>query len=476
MSLHAGVSRVEITNKKNKANDPLYAKVLVLKSEEETCALVSLDCICLGGGIGEFSDEMFGNLKMSATELGITTFLCGTTHTHTPSAMTEDEETVSLRVLDAIREALSNLKPARVGSAQGHENSFLINRTLKLRDGSSWSIRQAHPAPPDDMVEEIPFADDTVTVLRVDGMDGKPICAVFTFGCHPLLGYANNEITANYPGIAERLVERECGAMAMMFQSCGGDVTECEYKNYDKPKCCEEPGRALGLEVLRVLDKIETSPDASISSQSADIMIPLRQDFDSVRKSVLKEREKLLEALGNCPLDFKAFLPLYMKYLISPEYPLDYAYSYMREASLGITQLRDQDEINKKNIEKYLSNIRTMEKLSKIATTLETLDWHEAHNKSYNASELPAEILGIRIGDLVIVSAPNEPLSQIGERVKTMSDYEKTVVVGYSNGYMHYGAPADVYNDGGYETIECMMGSGWQKIYEDAVREILQKI
>ena len=48
--------------------------------------------------------------------------------------------------------------------------------------------------------------------------------------------------------------------------------------------------------------------------------------------------------------------------------------------------------------------------------------------------------------------------------------------VGYANGYMHYGAPEDCYNNGGYETIECMLDSGWLTEYEGAVKEILEEL
>jgi hypothetical protein len=41
---------------------------------------------------------------------------------------------------------------------------------------------------------------------------------------------------------------------------------------------------------------------------------------------------------------------------------------------------------------------------------------------------------------------------------------------------MHYGAPAHSYNNGGYETIECMLAEGWQEIYENAAAEVISKL
>ncbi|MBE6687733.1 MAG: hypothetical protein E7588_00460 [Ruminococcaceae bacterium] len=473
--LKAGFAKADITTDKGIVNDRLYAKVLVLDNGTNRVAFISMDCICLGGGIGDFSDEIFPNIKALSEKSGIDFVICGTTHTHTPYAMTLEEKEVISRIGNAVKEALGNMQRVRIGYSSGHENSFIINRTLTLKDGSASTIRQAHPCPRDEDIARVEFADDTVNVIKIECTDGTPICVMFTFGCHPLLGYSNNGVTANFPGIAERIVKEYTGAEAMMFQSCGGDVTEDEYKNYDIPKSCEKSGTALGLAVVRVLKEIETdNKNVSLASITADF--PLRQDFDAVKKKIVCERDRLCGTLGGCPLNFKAFLPLYMKYLISPDYPLADAYVYIKEKKFGTNHFCEQDEINRKNIEKYLENLKTMEKLSKLATTLETLEWHEIHNKSYGASSLSVNITGVRIGDMLMVTAPVEPLTAIGENIKSFSPFDKTAVIGYANGYMHYGAPADIYNNGGYETIECMLAPEWQGVYENGVKKIIKEL
>ena len=60
--LLAGAARAGINTVDAKVNDPLFAKVLLLKSEETTAAIVSLDYICMGGGIGELSEDFFEKL------------------------------------------------------------------------------------------------------------------------------------------------------------------------------------------------------------------------------------------------------------------------------------------------------------------------------------------------------------------------------------------------------------------------------
>ena len=93
-------------------------------------------------------------------------------------------------------------------------------------------------------------------------------------------------------------------------------------------------------------------------------------------------------------------------------------------------------------------------------------------NAASGQSHIAGEVAALRLGDALFVTAPVEPLSAIGRRIKSFSE-KQVFFIGYANGYMHYGAPAEAYNNGGYETIECLLGSGWQAVYEDAVRELM---
>ena len=282
--LYAGVSRVDISTGKIKANDPLYAKILVLKNEKNIYAIISLDYVSMGGGISELSDDFFPSLKEKISALGIDCILCGVTHTHTHFPMCDEEKTVKEKIICAVKETLKNLQPVSVGSGTGKNNTFLINRTLKLDDGSYWSVRQAHPCPPDDRIESVPFSDDEIGIIRFDKEDNVPLCVLFTFGCHPLVGYSNNLATANFPGIAEKYIEENTGAMAMMFQSCGGDVTEIDYKNYDKPKNCYNWGISLGQSVVEAFKNIKTKT-ADIKFVEKNISLPLRKDFKKVKET-----------------------------------------------------------------------------------------------------------------------------------------------------------------------------------------------
>lgn len=480
-SFRAGCDMCEITteNPAVTVGDPLYARTVVLDDGETKIAVIAMDCIAIGD-IGEVGDGFFPSLRAKlASEYGFSpeNILVSATHTHVPGPMVCGDGTRLDRMAASVGRALKKLEPARLGSGIGYDNSFIINRTLKMKDGSAWTVRQAHPCPPDSEIAGLDDADAQIGVIRIDRDDGSALAVLFCFGCHPLTGLPDNSVSAQFPGFAAKTIEENLGGgvMALFLQGTGGDVTEVFYKEVNRPKNCTQAGISLGLSVLKTARQIKTEK-VKIKVCSVPVEFLRRFDGPEVIEKLLEERERLLARLPGTSLNFKTFLPLYIKYLTGGEFPLDYAYAYMHEERIGRHDLKDQDKINRANIEKYLDSVRVMEKLAKIQDAVATLRWHKKHNDDSGVPTAKADILGIRLGGCVLISAPVEALTEIGARVKKMSPFEKTFVAAFSNGYMHYGAPAHAYNNGGYETIECMLAEGWQEIYEKAVSEILSRL
>ena len=100
--MKCGTAKADITNPDASVHDPLFAKVLVIRAEGKCAALISMDCVSLGGGIGGLSDRFFPTLKQDAHARGVDCLLCGTTHTHTPGRMLASEEVVLSRVEAAL--------------------------------------------------------------------------------------------------------------------------------------------------------------------------------------------------------------------------------------------------------------------------------------------------------------------------------------------------------------------------------------
>ena len=471
--MKAAVGRVEITTEKIQANDSLFAKILLLEQDGVCTALISLDYISLGGEIGTISDAFFPSLKTHLQAMGVSALLCGTTHTHTFEPMIVEEFVVLQRIEEKVKELLQSLEEVSVFYSLGKEDSFTINRNIPTKDGGDWTVRLAHALPPENAYETLAKVDDRIQVLQFVKDDGKPLCVLFNFGCHPLLGMANNRATANFPGAAEAFIENATGATALFFQSAGGDVCEIGYKNYFAPKDFHENGFTLGLAVVNAMKNVTPlSKGYKIATEKA--VFPLRKDYDGAIENLQKKQLEICNRMQNSPLNFKNFLPLYLKYLISPEFPLDHKYVYLKESERNITQLKDQDELNRRHIEKYLQNIQDMELLTRLGAEVETLRWHKERVARLGDSQ-EVEITGIQIGEIVLISAPFEPLTNVALRLKEL--YGDTVMLlSYSNGYCHYGATQEKYGTGAYETRECDLSPEWQDVYFKAVAAIIARL
>jgi len=480
-SLRAGVAKSDITADAEGVvvNDPLYAKALVLDDGRTKVAIIAMDAVAIGG-IGDIGDAFLPRLRdRIQKELGIPgpNVLVNASHTHPPGRLLCDDAEQLDRTFDAVRRAKENMTPVKVGSGRGYEDRIMINRTLRLKDGKSWTIRQANPCPPDDDVAGLGPVDPEIGILRIDRQDGRPLAVVYNFACHPLLGVPQGSVTANFPGFASAVIEGNLGsgAMALFLQGAGGDVTEVLYKDVNRPRDAEPVGIMLGLSTLKALKDIRTK-DADLNAVSETVEFPRRTDIPERIEELQQEQARLLESLRFTSLNLKTFLPLYIKYALNPRYPSDYSYRYMHAEQIGTDELVALDAQNRKNIEKYLNNIQAMEKLARIQDKIATLKRHQAINRESGEKTVRTEVQGIRIGDCVVVTSPAELLVEVGLNVKRSSPYEHTLVAACSNGYIHYGPPAADYERGGYEVTECFLAPEWQQIFEKAAIEVIRRL
>lgn len=474
--LRAGAAKTEITTDKAAVNDPLYARALVIDDGDTAVAIISLDAVGLDDTF-EISNDYLPKLRQRLEQkLGIDgrNVLVNTTHTHIAGTMLCDGDKLIERTFQAVAEAMEKMEEVRAGAGIGEEKSIAINRDLKLKNGKHWTIRHAYPCPPDDEVEDIGDIDSDVGLIRFDRLNGEVLAVIINFGCHPLLGVPDGSITANFPGFACRVIEENLSrdSVALFLQGTGGDVIETLNKTTVIPMDSEPVGIMFGVNALRTIRGIDTGA-CKLNVISRKITLPRRTDIPQRIEELKDEQKTLLDSLRFLSLNFKSFISLYLTHKLHPDYPSDYSYRYINEEKNGLNKLRSMDKRNQDNIDKYIENIKTMERLTRIQDTIETLKKHYKINLDSASETIEAEIVGIRIGDCVIISAPVELLTEIGKNIKKASPYEFTFVSAFSNGYMHYGAPEWHYGLEGYEVTECFLGSGWQKVYEAEALEVI---
>jgi hypothetical protein len=370
--LRAGVAKVNITNMEagGLVKDSVYARILVLDNGSTRVVIIAVDVI----GVGLFLDKVRLQLQ---EELNIKpeNVLINASHLHGTRPMCSD---IDKPLVQGVKKASQNMVPVDIGVGSGYEDRIMENRRLKLKSGKEWTIRHANPLPPDEDVASIGTVDPEIGILRVDRKNGKPLAVVYNFACHPYQDSwrsIENGTTADFPGFASKVIEDNLseGSIAMFLQGCGGDISTILYKDINNPRDAEPLGNMLGLSTLQALKKIQCKGTGELKVINETIELPRRTDIPLRLESLQAEQAKLLQSLRGTSLNVKTFIPLYIKYKLSSEYPSYYSHEYLHDKMIGRNDLEAMDTENKRNLDKYLQNIFAMEKLARIQENMSIL-------------------------------------------------------------------------------------------------------
>jgi hypothetical protein len=475
--LRAGAAKVDITNRQaGPVNDPLYAKALVLWDGATTVAIVTVDAVAIGE-IGYIGNDYLPKVRARLEkELGIkpANVLVNASHCHGIVCSDVDERTVQ-----AVKQAASNMVGVVVGAGTGHENRIMENRRLKLKAGREADVRHAYSLPPDADVAAVGPVDPQIGILRLDRTDGRTLAVVYNFACHPIQGVPSGANTADVTGFASQVIEDNLseGAIALFLQGCGGDINPVFYKAVDHPRSAEPLGNMLGLSTLQALRKFKTRQVDRLKILNETIELP-RADVGERILSLKSEQARLLKSLKGTTLNLKTFVPLVVKYNVSGEFPSYYSHRYLHERAIGRDDLGKLDADNRRNMQAYMDNIYTMEQLTRLQANLALLEKHQADNLAAPKRTIDVELLGLRIGDFVLLTFPGELTVETGLAIKKGSPHKLTFVAGYTNGYIYY-APTEeqLKNVGGaQEDSDCILAPGWHKLYLAKAAEMLKRL
>ncbi|MDZ4860930.1 MAG: hypothetical protein SGI88_18295 [Candidatus Hydrogenedentes bacterium] len=475
--LTAGVAKVDITNRDaGPVNDPLYAKALVLKDGTTSFVIITVDAVAIGE-IGHIANDYLPTVRgRIESELGIPPACVIINASHCHGVVCAD---VAERTIAAVTEAARNMVPVTAGAGSGHEDRIMENRRFKLKDGTEADSRHAYSIPADDAIAGVGPIDPEIGLLRLDTHDGNTLAVVYNFACHPIQGVPGGGNTADLSGFASQVIEDNAGedTIALFLQGCAGDINPAMYKDVNNPRDAEPLGNLLGLSALKALRKIQTREVAQLYVLNEILELP-RSDTAEQITSMEAERMKLLDSLVGTSLNFKTFIPLFVKYNLAEEYPSHYSHRYMHETMMGLEYLNKLDAENRRNMQQYIDNIHTMERLTRLQTNLVLLRKHQADNSAAEKRTVEVEITGVRIGDFVLVTFPGELTVETGLTIKQASPHEHTFVAGYTNGYIYYAPTADqLCNVGGaQEDSDCILAPEWQGLYQQKVAEMLKKL
>ncbi|NLS92579.1 MAG: hypothetical protein GXX96_10500 [Planctomycetaceae bacterium] len=478
--LRAGAAATDIGPIANDqpVHDPPQLKALVVDNGQTRLAIVCLDAI----GVSTQLTAAIRNQIKQQVGIEPQCVLVNASHNHHGGPL-PPPETVAARAAETVKRAGDGLVPVRASAGTGHEERITMNRRLQLADGKAWTIRRAMPSPPDDEIRGVGTVDSEIGVLRLDRTDGRPLAVLYNFAVHAYGGVPSAAVTADLPGFASRVVEEGLGdgSVALFLQGCAGDITPVLYKDVDAPPPTERLGAMLGLSTLSALRKLEPTNDVTVRAVSRSIKLPRRTDLETRIHSLESQQEQILQFFSGTGcgahgagtfLNFKTFLPLYMKHLADPEHPSYSSYRYLQEEQTTPGDLDRLDADNRQRIEKYLAAIEQMEKLIRVRGNLAAL---EALQKE-GTEPIDAEIQGLRIGPFVLVTFPGEPFAEVGLNIKRRSPAPETFVAGYSNGHFGYAPTADAYSEEAYEDVNARFGPEWQALFETEALKIIEEL
>lgn len=260
-NLMAGTAKVDITPAEKDAvnlsgqplqkRDSLYARVLVLKDQKVSLAIVSVDLI------------VFSSLKViteAKKKWGVDHVILCATHTHAAMAprgllikppfspdwtrngkdpaTTIDWPDLSsdpwyadteTKIIAAIGKATKNLFEARLISGKGaFESAYMAHNRRLVREGSPvfalWENPDRRPTKP---------VDPTVGVIRIDDLAGKPRALLVQYACHPVATMNAGMVSRDFPGAMVDHIEQELGenCMGMFLQGAQGDLDPYDLHN-----------------------------------------------------------------------------------------------------------------------------------------------------------------------------------------------------------------------------------------------------
>ena len=472
--IRAGVAKIDITDRTaGLVNDPLYVKALVLDNGLTKMVIITLDVVALEE-IGPIKEGYLSKVRSQIQkELNIpsSNILINASHCH--GIVRADTD--SLTVL-AVKEALKNLVPVNVGAGTGYENRIMENRRYNMKDGSQTDARRAYSLPPDHELAEIGPTDPEIGIFRLNKLNGETLAVLYNFAVHPIQGVPNGGNTADIIGFASRVIEDNLkGSMALFLQGCGGDINPVNYKGVDNPTDAEPLGNMLGLSILNALQSIKTVSDTEIKVFNEYLELP-RADFAARITTLEAEQNRILNSLRGTNINLKSFITLNTKYNNDSEYPSFYRQRYMQEGKQERIDMIRMDSINRRDMENYRSNIYMMERLTRIRENLSLVKMHQ--QKSAGAKTIKVEILGVKIGNMRLITFPGELTVQLGLNIKKSAPNENTFVAAYTNGYIYYAPTAEQLRNTGeaQEDSDTNLAPEWQMMFENKAAEILRKL
>lgn len=407
-------------------HDPLYARAVALDSGATQAILIAADSIgfsnaILGAG-RNFTAEVRARIE-AHTGVPAANIVLTASHAHstpetihlrrlldTPAAAPWLEVLID-QLVSAAAMAFTRRKASRltvgVGEVQGlSRHRRLLGADGRIASGPEQSVAGSRPAGP---------IDPQAGVLLLQALDGSECIVLANFACHPVTVQVQPLVSADFPGVAMRLVEHTlpgCAA-SLFFQGACGNLNPI--RNTTDFDDVERYGLMLGGEVVKVA--------AQLSAPAT----PAQPVVLQVRTETVMLAVRELPARG----------------------PAQQAFD---EAATRLAEVDTEEE---------RQHWRRQQRVAE--ETLLLID--------RGKDPIPAEVQVLRLGEVGLVALPGEPFVELGLAIKEGSPLPYTFVIGYANDWIGYLTTPEAWQQGGYE-----VGPGpWTRVGPDGGMQLVAK-
>jgi len=266
----------------HRSKGDLTARAMAVRGGDKTVVIVNVDVCGLNDTYtGLLKEEIYKKHRIPASAIFI-----NSSHTHFAPVsqfwLTWQEanqrpdslylyKTVWNGINNAIDNALNSMAPSEIYFGRGKTD---IGYNRSLRDHQE-------------------LYDSSVDVIKIAGIENKEENYLFLASCHPVFSTAGTlhyTISANYPGVARKLVEERTGTSNSLFlQGTAGDINPRDNGEYIS-------GEKLANEVISVLSRPMTRIGGDITYYLDTLNIPVEPWS---KEEIIKYREENIKEPGN---------------------------------------------------------------------------------------------------------------------------------------------------------------------------------
>ena len=412
--------------------DDLEINALALACGDEKAVLISIDhCGIIREIIADYKRHV--SEVTGVPEEGI---YIHATHTHTAPFLNLNSENlleqeyyrmVYHKMADAAKEALDDLKPAKMGWGIGQAPNIAFIRRFRMKDGSIRTNPGVNHPEIDAPIGEV---DERVNVLRFD-REGAESLVLVNFGDHPDT-VGGSKISADWPGFLRRSVEQALDhTKCIFFNGAQGDVNHVNvhpkdgdlndmFMDFDDVSRgyghARYMGRVVAGAVLQTYDKVKYIEVESLKCKQRTIHVP----------SNLPKPEELPEA-----------------------YRINELHQAGRDEELPYTGM--------------------------MLTTV-VADAARKIRLEHGPEAFDMELSAIAIGNVVMMGIPGEPFTGVGRGLKETEGWDMVLPTCNTNGKQGYFPMKEAYDEGGYEAGSSNFRAGVAELIIEEGRKLMSEL